>query len=80
MVWYVRDRPVREVHQADYTLVGTTVLGVVASLSFFEQRLQSKTYLLYSSCSLPCLVIEKKTLLLLVLQLQLTKEQSASVP
>lgn len=34
------------VHQADCTLVGTTVLGVVAGLSFFEQRLQSKTYLL----------------------------------
>lgn len=38
----------------------TTVLGVVAGLSFFEQRLQSKTYLLYSSCSLPFLVMKKK--------------------
>lgn len=66
-----------EVHQADCTQGGTIVLGVVAGLSFFEQRLQSKTYLLrYSSCSLPFLVIKKK----LCSCFKLTKEQFASVP
>lgn len=60
---YVRDRPVREVHQADYTLVGTTYCTGCSGWSvFFEQRLQSRTYLLrYSSCSLPFLVRKKNS-------------------
>lgn len=68
MVW-IRSRSASEWSASSRLHSGsTTVLGVVAGLSFFEQRLQSKTYLLYSSFSLPLIV------------LQLTKEQFASVP
>lgn len=68
----------REVHQADYTLVvGTTVLGVVAGLSFFGTKATEQNLLTVFFMLSP-VSRHRKTLLLLVLQL--TKEQFASVP
>lgn len=59
-----------------YTLVGTTVLGIVAGLSFLNKGYRAKpTYcILYTLSKKKILVIKNST------QLQLTKEQFASVP